>query len=137
MELVEMGEDGTIEVCGVSLKRKLLAKLKRRAQRCRVWFSILKMGERRLMDLVITVVEKVRSPFLASVLEPIIKRLLDAMEGMEAFLGRVAYLMRKEGRSLTQKLSRIAQCWGNKSAAGWPEDKGFIQYLTIMDLNKP
>ena len=51
------------------------------------------------MDLVITVVEKVRSPFLASVLEPVIKRLLDAMEGtqkgLEAVLGRVAYLMRR------------------------------------------
>lgn len=113
-ELVVLGEDGAIEVCGVSLKRKLLAKLKQKAQRCRAWFSVLKRGERRLMDLVIRVVEKVRSPFLASVLEPIIKRLLEAMEGardgVEVLAGRVAYLMRKEGRSLAQKLNRIAQC---------------------------
>lgn len=140
---MELGEDGSIEICGVPLKRKPLAKLRLKAQRCRAWFSMLKRGERRLMNLVITIVEKVRSPFLARVLEPIVKRLLDAMGGtqkvMEAVIGRVAYLMREGGRSLAQYLSRIAQGWGNKSAAGWPEDKGFIQYLTVMNLpeNKP
>lgn len=143
VELVELGEDGTIEVCGVPLERRPLAKLRLKARRCRAWFGRLKRGERRLVDLVITVVEKVRSPFLASVLEPIIRRLLDAMEstkdGAEAVLGRVACLMRREGRGLAQKLSRIAQSWGNRSAAGWSEDKGFIQYLTVTNLpeNKP
>ena len=34
------------------------------------------------------------------------------------------------------KLSRIAQGWGNKSAANWCEDKGFIQYLTVVNLPK-
>jgi len=143
LELVELGEDGVIEVCGVPLERRPLAKLRLKAQRCRAWFSELKKGERRLMNLVITVVEKVRSPLLAKVLKPIIKKLLDTMGGTqrvtEAVIGKVAYLMRKEGRSLAQCLSRIAQGWGNKSAAGWPEDKGFIQYLTVMNLleNKP
>ena len=138
-----IGEDGTIEVCGVPLQRRPLAKLRLKAQRCRAWFSKLKRDERRLMDLVITIVEKVRSPFLASVLEPIIKRLLDTMGGiqkvMEAVIGKVAYLMKERGRSLAQYLSRIAKGWGNKSAAGWPEDKGFVQYLTVMNLpeNKP
>lgn len=137
VELVELGEDGAIKVCGVPLTRSLLAKLRLKARRCRAWFSRLKRSERRLMDLVITTVEKVRSPFLASVLEPIIKRLLDALKGtrkgVEAVLGRVAYLMRKEGRSLAQKLSLIAKGWGNRSAASWSEDKGFIQYLTVVN----
>ena len=31
VELVELGEDGTIEVCGVPLKRKPLAKLRLKA----------------------------------------------------------------------------------------------------------
>lgn len=143
VELVELGEDGSLVVCGVPLKRKPLANLRQKAQRCRAWFSSLKESQRKLVNLVIMTVEKVRSPLLASVLEPIIKRLLDAMEGtqkgVEAVRGRVAYLMRKEGRSLALKLSRIAQGWGNSSAASWSEDKGFIQYLTVMNLpgNKP
>jgi len=78
---VELGEDSPIEVCGVPLKRRPLAKLRLKAQRCRAWFSRLKRNERRLMDLVITIVERVRSPLLARVLEPIIKRLLDVMGG--------------------------------------------------------
>jgi len=140
---VELSEDGTIQVCGIPLETRLLAKLRLKARRCRAWFSRLKRGERRLMDLVIAIVEKVRSPFLAKVLEPIIKRLLDAMggtqKGVEAVLGRVAYLMREKGRSLAQQLSRIAQSWGNRAAAKWPEENGFVQYLTIMSLprNKP
>jgi len=129
-----LGEKSALEVCGVSLKRELLANLRLKAQRCKVWFR-LKRDERRLMDLVITVVDKVRSSFLARILLPIIKRLLDAM-GRAHVLGEVAYLMRTEGRSLAQKLSWIAQNWGNKSATRWPEDSGFVQYLTIMCLNK-
>ena len=87
------------------------------------------------MDLVITVVEKIHSFFLARILSPIIKRLLDAM-GSAHVLGEVAYLMKTKGRSLAQKLSWIAQGWGNKSATRWSEDSGFVQYLTIMCLNK-
>ena len=91
------------------------------------------------MDLVITVVDKVRSFFLAKILSPIIERLLEAMGGprdlMEAVLGKVAYQMMMEGQSLAQKLSQIAQEWGNKSAARWPRDTGFVRYLTILRLN--
>ncbi len=137
---MKLGGDDTIEICGVPLERRPLAKLRLKAQRCRAWFSRLKMSERRLMDLVIMVVEKVRSPLLAGILEPIIKRLLDTMGGtrevMEAVIGKVAYLMREEGRNLARHLSQIAQGWGNRSAARWPEDKSFIQYLTIMSLPK-
>jgi hypothetical protein len=128
-----LDEKSALEVCGVSLKRELLAKLRLKAQRCKAWFK-LKRDERRLMDLVITVVEKIHSFFLARILSPIIKKLLDAV-GSARVLG-VAYLMKTEGRSLAQKLSWIAQGWGNKSAATWPRDPGFVRYLTVMDLNK-
>jgi hypothetical protein len=123
----------------IPLTREVLAKLRLKAQRSRAWFR-LKRDERRFMDLVITVVDKVRSFLLARILSPIIKRLLEAMGGaqgvMEAALGEVAYFMAVKGRSLAQKISLIAQGWGNKSAARWPGDSGFVQYLTIMCLNK-
>jgi hypothetical protein len=119
----ESGKDDTIVVCDVPLRGKLLAKLKRRAQRCKSWFSVLSWEQRRFVDAVIMVVETVRSPLLADLLKAIIKTLLEAMM--------------KNGRSLAQKLSQIAQSWGNKSAVEWPLDRGFIQYLTVIDLNKP
>jgi hypothetical protein len=123
----------------IPLTREILAKLRLKAKRCKAWFR-LKRDERRFMDLVISVVEKVRSFFLARILSPIIKRLLEAMGGprdvMEAVLGKVACHMMMEGRSLAQKISRIARDWGNKSAARWPDDSGFVKYLSIMCLNK-
>jgi len=90
------------------------------------------------MELVIMVVkEKVRSLCLAKLLVPIIKKLLDAMGGIQALIGEFVYKMGTVGLRLAQKLSQIAQAWGNKSAAKWPEDKGFVQFLTIMDKYKP
>ena len=140
-KLAEFCDNDAIEVCGVPLKRKILAKLKIKAQRLGVWFRRLKKDERRFMDLVIVVVERVQSSFLARVLAPIVKRLLEAMGDAQAVLkvlmGEVAYKMMKEGPHLARKIRRIALDWGNKSAAKWLLDTGFIQYLTIMDLNKP
>jgi len=118
--------------------RDTLAELRLRARRCRAWYNELSRDQRNLMELVITVVkEKVRSLFLAKLLVPIVKKLLDAMGGIQALIGEVAYKMRTVGLRLAQKLSQIAQVWGNKSAVKWPEDKGFIQFLTVIDKYKP
>ena len=65
-KLAEFCDNDTIEACDVPLKRKTLAKLKTKAKRLKVWFSSLKKDEHRLMDLVIVVVEKVQSFFLAT-----------------------------------------------------------------------
>lgn len=118
----------------------MLAELRLRARRCRAWFSELSRDQRNLIELVIVVVkEKVRSLFLAKLLAPVVKRLLEAMGGIQAWIGEVAYRMGTDGLRLAQRLSQIAQAWGNKSAAKWPEDKGFVRYLAIMNLrvNKP
>jgi len=118
--------------------RDMLAELRLRARRCRAWFNELSRDQRNLMELVIVVVKgKVRSLFLARLLLPIVKKLLDAMGGIQALIGEVAYKMETVGLRLAQKLSQIAQAWGNKSAAKWPEDKGFVRFLTIMDKYKP
>jgi len=66
-----------------------------------------------------------------------VKKLIEAMGGIRAVIGELAYKMKTDGVRLAQKLSQIALGWGNKSATKWPADPGFVQYLTIMGLNRP
>ena len=118
--------------------RDMLVELKQKSRSRGTWFNDLNNEQRSLMDLVIHVVkDKVRGLLLAKVLAAIVKRLLNAIGGIQALIGEIAYKMKKDGLPLAHKLSRIAQAWGNKSASQWPEDKGFIQYLPIMEKYKP
>jgi len=111
------------------LSRLELAKLRVKARRRGVWFRMLSRVERGLIDLSIRVVEKVRSLVLARSLISVVEKLLEAMES------EVTRLMRTVGRSLAQKLSEIAQGWGNKSARLWAGDLGFVQYLAVTQKN--
>jgi hypothetical protein len=113
----------------VSLSRSELVKLRVKARRRGVWFKILTRVERGLLDLAIKVVEKVRSLVLARSLISVVKKLTNAMES------EVTRLMRTVGRRLAQKLSEIAQEWGNKVACLWAVDLDFIQYLAVMEKN--
>lgn len=113
----------------VPLTREALAKLRLRALRRGVWFRDLKQGERKLLSLTICVVERVRSFILARLVSRIVGKLCEAMES------RVFRLMRREGRGLAEKLSKIAEAWGNRAAKSWAKDCGFIQYLTINNLS--
>jgi len=83
------------------------------------------------MGLAIRVVERVRSLLLAKVLTSILRKLLYVMES------RIVRIMREVGRPLAQKLSRIAQKWGNKPAIEWADDDDFIQYLAVTHTNTP
>ena len=116
--------------------REALARVRLKALRCGVWFKELSRDERILMELVIRVTDRVRSFLLAKLLSRIVKKLLEAMGAVQALMGEVAYKMKTDGLHLAQKLSRIALGWGNRSAARWPGDPGFVQYLAIMCLNK-
>jgi hypothetical protein len=112
-----------------SLGKNDLAKIRIKAIRRGIWFRALTKAERAQMELTMRLVKKIRSLFLARVLDAIIKKLLDAMES------KFARLMRKVGRVLAENLSRIAQNWGNKSAHHWKEDPNFVQYLAITHMN--
>lgn len=129
----------TALIHGVPLERGYLAGLRRRAQRCRAWFR-LGVEDRRFLDLVIAAVDRVRSRPLAEALQPILGSLREAIGGfndwMEAVYGRVGYWMIVRGRGLALRLSNLAQAWGNRVVSDWAEDQGFIQYLTVMDLNR-
>ncbi len=111
------------------LTRENLAKLRRKARRRGCWFRNLKQSERKLLDLTIRVVDKVRSFLLAKLVSRIVGKLLEAMES------RIFRLMRTEGRSLAEKISEIAEAWGNRAARFWANDRGFMQYLTVSNLS--
>ena len=114
-----------------ALGKNELAKIRAKAMRRGVWFRVLTRAERGQMELTMRIVKKIRSFFLARVVTSIVEKLLDAMES------KVARLMREVGPALVQKLSGIAQKWGNESAVNWTADPVFTRYLTIMYMNTP
>jgi hypothetical protein len=113
----------------VPLTREALAKLRLKAVRRGVWFRDLKQSERKLLSLTIRVVQRVHSFILARLVSRIVGKLCEAMES------RILRLMRTEGRTLAEKLSKIGQAWGNRAAKSWAKDRGFIQYLTVSNLS--
>jgi hypothetical protein len=88
----------------------------------------LKQNERKLLDLTIRVVERVRSFLLAKIVSRLVCKLCEAMES------KVFHFMKTEGRSMAEKISKIGEAWGNRTAKSWANDSGFIQYLTINNL---
>ena len=126
---LELSVNGAIEASGVPLQRNVLAKLRLKALRRGIWYKKVEASERKLMELVIRIVDVVRSRILAKVISRTVKKLLEAMEG------EVSRLMRTTGRDLAQKVSHIAQAWGNESAVGWSNETGFVRFVTIMNLH--
>ncbi|MEM2168490.1 MAG: hypothetical protein QW186_01630 [Candidatus Bathyarchaeia archaeon] len=114
----------------LSFDSRYLARIRLEALRRRgVWFKALSSLERGLVDFVIRVVDRPRSPKLIEVLARIIVKVKRAM------MSPIRRLMEEVGRPLAKKISTIALRWGNKGAAEWAEDEGFIKYLTIVDMN--
>jgi hypothetical protein len=108
--------------------RDCLVKVRQKARRNGCYYSVLKHGERMLLDLTIRVVERVRSFILAGLVSRIVGKLLEALES------RIFRLMRVEGRRLAEKVSRIGVGWGLRGARSWARDWGFIQFLTVSNL---
>ena len=113
---------------GFPLTREKLAKLRHKARRRGVWFRDLKQNERMLLDLTISVVERVRSFRLANVVSQLVDRLYAAMES------RIYRLVRTEGQRMAKELSDIAGGWGYHAAKSWSKDQGLMQCLTINNL---
>jgi len=108
-----------------------LAEVRNKALRHGAWFRVLDRTERAILSLTIRCVGRIKSPRLAEIVRAIVGKLRDAMKG------RVERIMETTGRQLAQRLSQVAQSWGNISAKGWTEDLNFIQYLTITLMNTP
>jgi len=113
----------------IPLTREALARLRLKALRRGVWFRDLKREERKLLELTIRVVEKVRSYLLAKIVSRLVSKLCEAMES------RIFRLMRTEGRSLAEKIASIGEAWGNRAAKSWAKDRGFMQYLVVNNLS--
>ncbi len=115
----------------VPVSRDELIRMRAKAVRRGVWFSTLTRSERAQVDLTVKLVRKVRSFLLNRVLSSLVKKVLEAMER------KVMRFMRTVGTSLAEKLSQIAQKWGNPSATKWAEDPDLIRYLAIAYMNTP
>lgn len=118
-----------LESFGFPLSRRWLVSVRTKALRYGVWYSVLSRGERGCLDLAIRVVERVHSRLLRSVLSAVVGKLAEALESP------VRHLMRNVGPGLALRLSRIAAGWGNRQAALWTGDIGFVRYLAVMHLN--
>ncbi len=111
------------------LTRAALTRLKLKAIRKRCWFNALKRNERMLLNLTISVVQRVRSFLLVKVVSRLVSKLNQALES------RIYRLMRTEGQNMAEQLSIIAQNWGYRAAKSWISDNSFIQYLTINNIS--
>ena len=109
--------------------RTQLIKLKLKALRSGVWFRALRRIDRVLIDLTIKVVDNIRSVTLARSILALTRKLEGIMES------RLSRALRETGFPLAQKLSLIAQKWGNASAKSWASDLSFVNFLTIMHMN--
>jgi hypothetical protein len=113
------------------LNKAQLVKLKLKATRAGVWFRALPRIDRVLVDLTIKVASNIRSITLAKSILAIIRKL----EGLlESSLRRA---WREVGLPLAQKLSSVAQKWGNTSAKSWVTDSSFANFLSVMYINEP
>lgn len=113
------------------INKNQLIKLRLKAKRAGVWFRALPRIDRVLVDLTIRVANSVRSATLARNILAVTKKLEGLLESslLRAFRGIAL--------QLAQKLSSIAQKWGNTSANRWASDVSFVNFLAVMHINKP
>ena len=112
------------------LNRTQLLKLKFKAMRAGVWFTALPRIDRVLVDLTIKVAENIRSTRLAKSIFAVVGKLEGLLESS------VLKSLRLIGRPLAEKISLIAQKWGNASAKAWATDQSFAFFLAVMHTPK-
>jgi len=115
--------------------RNSLKKLKQISIRNRSWFRMLSWTQRRFIDAIIMVTERIRSLLVLRILAPLVRKLLVAVEG-DATSGALALMVEgayKIVKIIAEKIVQTAQKWGNKSALKWLDDS-FIRYLIVMNL---
>jgi hypothetical protein len=113
------------------LTKTQLIKLRLKAMRAGVWFRALPRIDRVLVDLTIRVASSIRSATLA-------KNILAVTRKLEGLLeSRILRAFRGVALKLAQKLSLIAQKWGNTSARHWASTVSFVNFLAVMHINEP
>ncbi|MEM2889698.1 MAG: hypothetical protein QXR42_09565 [Candidatus Bathyarchaeia archaeon] len=113
----------------VEFSSSFLVSVRQRALRCRIWFKALNSAERAILTLAPRCVDAVKSPLLVDAVAKIIVKITEALRSpLERFRSQVAV-------PLAERISRVAQNWGNTQAKDWAFDKGFIQYLAVCKFN--
>lgn len=113
----------------ITFKREQLRLLKLKAKRRGVWFKALANLDRILIDLVVKVVNRVRSTRLARSLFNVVKKLEEALED------KISRFIKTVGQPLARKLASLAKKWGNPLAEKWLTDLSFARFLAIMYIN--
>jgi hypothetical protein len=111
------------------IDRTLLIKLKSKAMRTGAWFRALPRIDRVLVDLTIKVAETVRSAHLAKSIFAVVSKLEGLLESS------ILQSMRIVGFQLAEKISLMAQRWGNPAARRWANDSSFAFFLVVMQKN--
>lgn len=101
------------------------------ALRKRVWYRVLDRVERGIFNLTCSVVDRVKSAVLGSVLVGIIVRLREAMKG-----GFVR-VWESVGCERAVRFAGLARGWGYGDVRGWLEGLGFARYLALLVYNAP
>ena len=110
--------------------RETLVRLKTVAVRKGLWFKVLDVVERAVIDLTIRVVERVRSSRLKEILRSIASKVLGALKA-KSFKERALAV----GLVLAERVVRVAEKLGCKRAREWARDPGFVMYLGASWLN--
>jgi hypothetical protein len=110
--------------------REQLLKLKLKAMRAGVWFRNLPRIDRVLIDLTIKVRISIRSTTLANNIRAITEKLESLLESS------LTRALKGIGIQLAQKMSLIAQKWGNALARNWASDLSFVKFLSVMHINQ-
>ena len=110
---------------------EFLSGVRRRGIRRGVWYRVLDRVERGILTLSARVVEKVESVVLGVELVKILKKLKDAMKSM--FVKR----MEDYGVKRVKEIVAQAVSWGCKTTQTWDSDRGFAEYLTLLDVHSP
>jgi len=113
----------------VEFNADYLLRIRRKALRSKLWFKVLDSVERAILSLAPKCVDRIKSPKLTLAVARIIVKIKQALRSpLDLFRSQVA-------RPIAEKLSLIAQKWGNKSAWKWAEDPSFIRYIAIIKFN--
>jgi hypothetical protein len=106
-----------------------LTQIKKLALRRGLWYRTLNRLERGIIDLTVQFVSNIRSAKLAQALTAVVNKLKLSTESI------LSKTVKTYGFSQTQKISTIAQSWGNTHAIQWLNDFNFARYLSIIHLN--
>ena len=101
------------------------------ALRKRVWYRALDRVERSIFNLTCSIIDRVKSAVLGSVLVGIIDRLREAMKG-----GFVK-VVESVGCERAVRFAGLARGWGYGDVRGWLKDLRFARYLALLVYNAP